>query len=91
MIRTDAQTTVSELRANLAAVLGRVEAGQLVTVTRDGEPVAALLPPDEAVWCHALAAAFRDRRPPFTQANLDAMLEKVLSKVDLEGLLGTMG
>ena len=30
---------------------------------RDGEPVAALLSPDEAAWCATLAARFRDRRP----------------------------
>jgi prevent-host-death family protein len=36
--------TIRDLRNHGGAVLGRVEAGQHVTVTRDGRPVAELRP-----------------------------------------------
>lgn len=39
-------TTVSEARATLPALLSRVEAGEEVTLTRHGRPVAVLVRPD---------------------------------------------
>lgn len=39
-------TTVSEARASLPALLARVEAGEEVTLTRHGRPVAVLVRPD---------------------------------------------
>lgn len=39
-------TTVSEARATLPALLARVEAGEEVTLTRHGRPVAVLVRPD---------------------------------------------
>jgi len=48
----------------LAAVRDRVEHGRRLTVTREGESVAALLPTNQAYWCAALAARFRGHLPP---------------------------
>ncbi len=45
------RVSVSGLRLSLAAVLNHVERGERFTVTRDGEPVAALVSPDDAAWC----------------------------------------
>lgn len=84
---TTQRVTVSELRLSLAAAWDRVERGERLTVTRDGEPVAVLLSPDEAAWCAAVATRFRDRRPPFTQAALDAWVADVLARMDLSDLL----
>jgi prevent-host-death family protein len=39
-------TTVSEARATLPALLSRVEAGEEVTLTRHGRPVAVLVRPE---------------------------------------------
>ncbi|MGE0540104.1 MAG: type II toxin-antitoxin system Phd/YefM family antitoxin [Dehalococcoidia bacterium] len=36
--------SVSDIEQNLAAYLGRVEAGEIVLILRDGEPVAELRP-----------------------------------------------
>jgi antitoxin (DNA-binding transcriptional repressor) of toxin-antitoxin stability system len=36
--------SVSDIEQNLAAYLGRVEAGEVVIILRDGEPVAELRP-----------------------------------------------
>lgn len=49
-----------------------MKGGERLTVTRYGEPVAALLSPDEAARCAVLADRFRDPRPPFTRVALDA-------------------
>ncbi len=84
---TTQSVAVSELRLSLAAALNRVERGERLTVTRGGEPVAVLLSPDEAAWRAALTACFRDRRPPFTQAALDAWVADVLARMDLSELL----
>lgn len=86
-MHTTQPVSVSELRLSLAAALDRVERGERLTVTRDGEPVAVLLTPDEAAWCAALAARFRDRRLPFTQPALDAWVADVLARMDLSELL----
>jgi len=61
--------------------------GERFTVTRDGEPVAALLSTDEAAWCAALDRRFRDRLPPFTQEALDGWLSQVLMPLELDELL----
>lgn len=38
--------TISEARASLPAVLDRVEAGEEITITRHGRPVAVVVRPD---------------------------------------------
>ena len=68
--------TVSEARATLPALLDRVEAGEEVTITRHGKPVAVLLAPQAArrrtskafeiaAWVHAEMEAARKR--PFSE------------------------
>ena len=79
---------VSELRARLAAVLDRIDKSGSVTVTRDGEDVAVMLPPQDAAWGLAVAGRFRDRRPPFTQPALDTWIGDVLAEMDLSDLMG---
>jgi prevent-host-death family protein len=68
-----------ELRADIAAVLRDVEAGQSVTVTRDGMPVAELRPfsPRRFVHRAALAAA-APRAPRIDLARLRADIDAVV-------------
>lgn len=66
--------TETELAARLPHVLRRVEAGRRTVVTRDGEAVAVLMPPDHVPWVAALAKRFRERLPPFSQAAIDEWL-----------------
>lgn len=75
-------------RLDLATVLDRVERGERRTVTRDGEPVAALVSQDEAAWLATLPACFRDRRPSFTQAALEVRTADALPRMDLSELMG---
>jgi len=51
--------TVSEARASLPAVLDRVLAGEEVTITRHGKPVAVVVHPD-AVRSRRTARAYAD-------------------------------
>jgi antitoxin (DNA-binding transcriptional repressor) of toxin-antitoxin stability system len=39
------KVTIAEAQANLSALLARVEAGETVTITRDGQPIASLTVP----------------------------------------------
>lgn len=41
------QVTIEELAADLAAILTSVERGERITITRDGECVAEIIPPHE--------------------------------------------
>lgn len=50
-------TSASEARASLPALLTRAEAGEVVTITRHGRPVAVLVSPD-ALRSSRSAAAF---------------------------------
>ncbi len=81
------EVSVSELRLKLGDVLDRAADGERFIVTRAGEPLAALVSPDEAAWCAALADRFRNRRPPFTQEALDHWLSEVLTPGQLSELL----
>ncbi|MBA2280380.1 MAG: type II toxin-antitoxin system prevent-host-death family antitoxin [Acidimicrobiia bacterium] len=59
-----AEATVRDLRNKGGEVLDRVAAGERVTVTRDGKPVAELRPmPGTRLSAHALVERFR-RLPP---------------------------
>lgn len=80
--------SVSDLRISLATTLDRVAHGERIAITRDGEPVAALVSVDEAAWAAALAARFRNRLPPFTQAALDAWVSESLRNMSVCDLLG---
>lgn len=52
---------VHEAKAHLSDLLRRVEAGETVTITRRGEPVAELRPPAEAVRRDRLSAPLRGK------------------------------
>ena len=52
---------VHEAKTHLSDLLRRVEAGETVTITRRGEPVAELRPPAEAVRRDRLSAPLRDK------------------------------
>lgn len=71
-----------ELRNNGAAVLHRVEAGEVVTITRDGRAVAQLAPlPPRRLSAAALIERFR-RLPDIDaerfRADVDAMIDQTL-------------
>lgn len=71
-----------DLRNHGAEVLARVEAGDRVTVTRDGRPVAELLPlPRASLSAAALVARFK-RLPPVDaalfRADVDAVIDQAL-------------
>lgn len=54
-----ASLSVSAARAELPALLARVENGEEVTITRHGRPVAVLVPPD-ALRTRRATEAYRD-------------------------------
>jgi prevent-host-death family protein len=75
-------TTIRELRNQGGAVIGRVLAGERVTITRDGEPVAELRPLPRP---RASAGAVVDRSrglPPIDpqrfRADVDAVIDQSL-------------
>lgn len=51
--------TISEARAALPEVLTRVAAGEEITITRHGSPIAVVVRPD-VVWSQPAAAAMPD-------------------------------
>jgi len=61
--------TVSQARASLPAVLDRVLAGEEVTITRHGEPVAVVVHPD-------VVRSRRTERAYADAARLHALLER---------------
>jgi antitoxin (DNA-binding transcriptional repressor) of toxin-antitoxin stability system len=75
--------TVSEARAALPEVLNRVAAGEEVTITRHGQPIAVVVRPDvmwsrsraevvlgEADRLHSLLSAAADTRLPLSQGGI---------------------
>jgi prevent-host-death family protein len=75
--------TQRELRNDSAAVLRDVEDGQVITVTRNGTPVAELrpIPPRRFVSRGAIAEAAR-RSPRVDFARLRADLDAVVDPID---------
>ncbi len=60
----DSRVTVRELRQNLSVHLRRVERGETLEVTRQGEPVAVLAPlPERRSAIDRLVAEFGATRP----------------------------
>lgn len=77
-----AEATVRDLRNNGGKVLDRVVAGEHVTITRDGTPVARLTPlPGPRLSAAALVERFR-RLPPVDPERLrrdvDAVVDQAL-------------
>jgi len=50
-----------EAKANLPALLKRVEAGETLTITRHGHPIARIVPIEESVRCTPREAVDRMR------------------------------
>ena len=80
--------SVSELRANLKAVLERVKRGEEVQLTQNGEVVAAVLHPDKLRWRaktpHTAAA---ERLLRELDAPLEPLPEPSLSQAEGDALL----
>lgn len=67
-----AEATIRELRNHGGEVIDRVAAGEHITITRAGKPVAELRPlPRQRVTAAALIARFK-RLPPVNPAQLRA-------------------
>lgn len=76
--------SVGSARANLPAILDDVQSGQVIQVTRHGQPVAVILSPGEY-------AALERRQSPFSEAcaafrQRFAVEELGLEREDLESL-----
>jgi len=76
------EATIRELRNNGAEVLARVAAGESITVTRDGHPVAELRPlPRQRLTAGALVARFSrlpDVDPERFRADVDDAVDQSL-------------
>lgn len=93
MSETSDSVTVSQARATLPALLDRVVAGEEVTITRHGQPVAVVVRPDalrvrRAADAIANAAVVRDlvlqgralpltEMPPVPEERAEALLAEV--------------
>jgi len=76
------EASVRDLRNKGGEVLDRVIAGERVTVTRDGRPVAELRPlPGSRLGAHALVERFR-RLPPLDpdrfRSDLDGVIDQAI-------------
>jgi prevent-host-death family protein len=80
------QVSVRELRNHGGDVLDRVEAGEHLTVTRNGRPVAQLVPlprrPLGAVELVQRAAALPEIDPVAFRAGVDALVDTRLFPAD---------
>lgn len=76
------EASIRDLRNHGADVIGRVEAGERVTITRDGEPVAELRPlPRRRLGARALIEQFRALPPVDAdrlRADVDALVDQSL-------------
>ena len=78
-LRTMETVTIRELRNHGGSVVGRVEAGESVTVTRDGRPVAELRPVRSR---GVAAAALLERWRRLPAVNADALRRDIDAVVD---------
>ncbi|QMW23531.1 type II toxin-antitoxin system Phd/YefM family antitoxin [Sandaracinobacteroides saxicola] len=62
-----ASLSVAQAKDQLPAMLRRVEAGEIITITRNGKPVATVTPIDEAAEKQARRKALNDRIRAFAQ------------------------
>lgn len=72
--------TIRELRNRGGDVLDRVEAGEHVTVTRSGRPVAELRPLRSAGLSREVLVARRKHLPPVDPARLRADVDAVIDR-----------
>ncbi|MFZ0160866.1 MAG: type II toxin-antitoxin system prevent-host-death family antitoxin [Kineosporiaceae bacterium] len=73
-----ADVTVRDLRNRGADVLARVERGESMVVTRDGHPVARVVPLTRPSRATAELIAGRRHLPPVDPAALRANLDEIL-------------
>ena len=74
------EASIRDLRNHGGEVIGRVQAGERVTITRDGEPVAELRPvPRRPLGAAALIEQFR-ALPPVDASRLRADIDAVLDQ-----------
>ena len=70
--------TIRELRNKGGEVVARVTAGEVLTVTRDGRPVARLSPiPTQTLSAHALMEHWR-QLPPMDPGSLRRDIDEVI-------------
>jgi len=75
-----ADVSIRDLRNHGGDVIDRVQAGELITITRDGRPVAMLVPAGpQGVSSEALLARWRRLRP----------VDPVELRADIDRLLDT--
>ncbi|MDQ6909599.1 MAG: type II toxin-antitoxin system prevent-host-death family antitoxin [Actinomycetota bacterium] len=73
------ETSIRDLRNHGGEVVGRVQAGERVTITRDGEPVAELSPlPRRRFGAPVLVERFRTL-PPVDVGRLRADIDAVMT------------
>lgn len=76
------EASIRDLRNHGAEVIGRVQAGESVTITRDGDPVAELRPlPRRRLGAAALIDRFRTLPPVDAErlrADVDAVIDQSL-------------
>ncbi|MGH9230427.1 MAG: type II toxin-antitoxin system Phd/YefM family antitoxin [Acidimicrobiales bacterium] len=73
------EASIRDLRNHGAEVIGRVQSGESVTITRDGEPVAELRPlPRRPLGAKALIERFRN----LPQVDVDRLRQDIDANVD---------
>lgn len=70
--------TVRDLRNNSAEVLSRVARGERLSVTKDGDPVAAIVPLPRRALSAAELIARRQHLPAVDSATLRADIDDIL-------------
>ncbi len=77
-----AEVSIRDLRNHGGEVIDRVRAGERITITRDGEPVAELRPlPRRRLSAEALVEQFRHlppMDPELLRADIDAIIDQSL-------------
>lgn len=75
-----AEVTIRDLRNHGGEVIDRVRAGERITITRDGEPVAELRPlPRPRLTAAALVEQFRNL-PPMDPERLRADIDSIVDQ-----------
>jgi prevent-host-death family protein len=64
-----------ELKAHLSRVLDEVEGGERILVTRNGKPVAEIVPHEERVSTEELIARIRELRKRTKKITVEEILE----------------
>ena len=80
--------TTTETRLGMAKVLDQVDAGQRITITRDGTDAAVLVAPWEAELLADLVERWRERQPPFTDDDVVRPIMEALQRIDVSDLAG---